>query len=142
MHLSALGVELAKIRLLVRWASALIIHYARIAPLRSITDDFKRKHQNSGFTANQIAEIEKELDDMVVKAIEDKAAVKHSDQDIRVRAVMNKFNKQHEALRDELSSLIKDVEAKCSPTVFALNIETNKAHKILAAFDEVGSMAK
>ena len=35
VYLSALGIELAKISLLARWASALIVHYARIAPLRS-----------------------------------------------------------------------------------------------------------
>ena len=45
-------------------------------------------------------------------------------------------------LRNELSSLIKDVEKKCTPKTYALNIETNKVHKILTSFNEVGAMAK
>ena len=42
MHFSSLGIELSKIQMLARWASAIITHYTRLAPLRSITNDFKR----------------------------------------------------------------------------------------------------
>ena len=79
---------------------------------------------------------------MVTKAIEDKVAVGHSEHETEVNNVMNKFNKQHEALRDELRSLIKDVEAKCAPKTYALNVDTMQAHRILTSFNEVGSLAK
>ena len=42
VYLSGLGIELLKIQMLARWASAIITHYTRLAPLRSITNDFKR----------------------------------------------------------------------------------------------------
>ena len=42
MYLSGLGIELLKIQMLARWTSAMITHYARLAPLRSITNGFKR----------------------------------------------------------------------------------------------------
>ena len=42
VYLSSLGIELLKIQMLARWASPIITHYTRLAPLRSITNDFKR----------------------------------------------------------------------------------------------------
>ena len=41
VYLSSLGIELLKIQMLARWASPIITHYTRLAPLRSITNDFK-----------------------------------------------------------------------------------------------------
>ena len=55
---------------------------------------------------------------------------------------MDKFNRQHEKLRDELAALVKEVEAKCAPKTYALNIDTMKVHRILTSFEEVGSLAK
>ena len=48
MYLSSLGIELLKIQMLARWASPIITHYTRLAPLRSITNDFKRAMLNTG----------------------------------------------------------------------------------------------
>ena len=42
VYLSSIGIELLKIQMLARWASTIITHYTRLAPLRSITADFKR----------------------------------------------------------------------------------------------------
>ena len=41
-YLSSIGIELLKIQMLARWASTIITHYTRLAPLRSITAEFKR----------------------------------------------------------------------------------------------------
>ena len=47
VFLSALGIELMKIQMLARWSSHIITHYTRLAPLRSITNDFKRAVLNA-----------------------------------------------------------------------------------------------
>ena len=69
-YLSAIGIELAKISLLARWASSLVVHYARLAPLRSITDDYKRRHLDSkSLSAKKVAEIEKKLRSSMDEAV-------------------------------------------------------------------------
>ena len=40
VYLSSMGINMHKIALLARWASAVITHYTRIAPLNSLTEDF------------------------------------------------------------------------------------------------------
>ena len=42
VYLSALRIELLKIQMLARWSSHIITHYTRLAPLKSITNDFKK----------------------------------------------------------------------------------------------------
>ena len=37
----SLFLEIAKIMMLARWASAIVTHYTRLAPLKTITHDFK-----------------------------------------------------------------------------------------------------
>ena len=41
VYLTSLGLEVVKIHMLARWESALITHYALLAPLKTLGDDFK-----------------------------------------------------------------------------------------------------
>ena len=38
-----IGMEIIKIMMLARWSSPVITHYARLAPLKNLADDFKRR---------------------------------------------------------------------------------------------------
>ena len=42
VYLTSIGVDVYKTRMMARWACELIAHYARLAPLKAITADFKR----------------------------------------------------------------------------------------------------
>ena len=61
VFLSGLGIDIHKLMLLARWASAIIMHYARVAPFKSITDDFKRLYDNQSQETLQIDVIETRL---------------------------------------------------------------------------------
>ena len=41
MFLTSLGIEVIKVKMLARWASAVVTLYARLAPLKAITNVFK-----------------------------------------------------------------------------------------------------
>ena len=41
VYLSSIGIEVSKIMLLARWDSPVVLHYCRLAPLKTITHDFK-----------------------------------------------------------------------------------------------------
>ena len=40
--LTAMGVEIYKVQILGRWICGVVLHYCRLAPLKTIADDFKR----------------------------------------------------------------------------------------------------
>ena len=61
VFLSALGIDMYKLPLLARWASEQITHYARVAPLKSITEDFKRLHDNDVINPATIQDLEKNM---------------------------------------------------------------------------------
>ena len=51
-----------KTSLLARWDSALITHYARVAPLKSLTEDFKKNYDKEPTIApDQVKTIEKKM---------------------------------------------------------------------------------
>ena len=71
--LSGLGIGIHEIMLLARWASAIIMHYARAAPLKIITDDFKRLYENQSQETLQIDVLETKLKKVISKAAKDRA---------------------------------------------------------------------
>ena len=53
VYLSSLGLDAPKIEAMARWASPMLLRYARNAPLKSITADFRAKQAASGQPALQ-----------------------------------------------------------------------------------------
>ena len=109
--LSALGLDLQRIECMARWQSPMILHYARNAPLKSITSEFKlRKKMASAEahaedTARHLASVQRTLD-----------------------ALFNKLNSVQ--LKDDLwASRISDLEAKNSCVQYVLNLKGGMWHK-------------
>ena len=110
-----------------------------MAPLRSLTDDFKRKHQDSkNLNAKKVAEIEKKLDKVITEALNDKHTINQSAHDLKIKSVLDRFHQEHNDLRNELASMVELVEMKCAPKRYAVNTDTNKLHIVLNTFEEVG----
>ena len=72
VFLSAMGIHMHKLGLLARWASAIITHYTRVAPLKSITDDFKRLHEHQTTATNGVAMIGTKMNNLLMQATKDK----------------------------------------------------------------------
>ena len=71
---AALGLNMHKIGMLARWASPIILHYARVAPLKTLTDDFKTLYADKPMaTRTQARSIEYKL-----KLLMDKPPTKKS----------------------------------------------------------------
>ena len=58
MWLAGMRLDLFRIQLLARWASAIVLHYARLAPLKDITE-----HVRELETANSLGKVIKALKD-------------------------------------------------------------------------------
>ena len=72
VYITSLGLEVVKIQMLVRWESALITHYARLAPLKTLGDDFKaalRKKRSKTTTSSDI--YQPDLNKKTIKALMD-----------------------------------------------------------------------
>lgn len=52
MYLSLMGIEVTQIAMLARWHCGIVTHYTRVAPLKTITEDFKRRRADITASTN------------------------------------------------------------------------------------------
>ena len=132
VYLSSLGIELLKIQMLARWASPIITHYTRLAPLRSITNGFKRAILNTAPRHDK-------------KAIKDdtKAAAKPKGCDIKkVLGVMKTELQKYEAEIREPNILIQRTRHELGPRTYVTNMKTQVVHRIGTTIEEAGLHAR
>ena len=142
VFLSGLGIDIHKLMLLARWASAIIMHYARVAPLKSITDDFKRLYENQPQETLQIDILETKLKKVISKAVKDRADKVRPDlkeHERKLKQFMDNVAVEYATLQTELRGKIKAIEDTCAPRRFWVNRKTKLNHNILIFFDEAGA---
>ena len=129
VYLSSLGIELLKIQMLARWASPIITHYTRLAPLRSITNDFKRAILN---TATQ-----KVSKGKAIKDDANKSNTKGSDTK-KVLKILKAELKKYEEEIAELNRRVKRTRHKLGPRTYVTNTKTQVVHRIGTTIEEAG----
>ena len=109
----SLFLDIAKIMMLARWASAIVTHYTRLAPLKTITNDFKaavaRRHGG-------VTEPKPRMDRPVQK--------------------LTKQLEQYDRELEELRLAIKGMETSKRPVEYARNLRAGVLHKVLVAIGE------
>ena len=123
VYLTGLGVEVFNIQLLARWASEVVTHYTRLAPLKTITADYKKA------ILDRSGDKPKETSGEETKRI---AKLKHS-MDATVKSMQEEFKR--------LDDMIKAVELSLKPSKFVRNRKTNVVHRVLCGFEEAGDSA-
>ena len=114
------GVEVYKVQLMARWASAVVARYTRPAPLKAITADFrnalvkKRLDISTGQTANKVNNTKRAMNTAISKVAK---GVK------------------------ELDDAVKKLENKSEDKGYIINLETN-THRLLTTINESGEKAK
>ena len=117
VHLSEMGLEVAKIQLLGRWMCMVVLRYCRDAPLKTTAQEYKRgRSSSSAASASGSCELKN----------------KH------VKAIVDKVSAECEEKMAELRSLILQVEAKGRPREYVANRKTGKIHRVLTYFTETG----
>ena len=131
-----------KIGMLARWSSPIITHYARMAPLVSLTDDFKRKHGDKEQLLNmtQIQNLEKKIKDVLSTTKEPRKPKELKALESRIVDLANRFDHQHAALKSELEASIAAADANKKRFVF--NTVTKVTHRMLNSVDEAGINAR
>ena len=126
-----MGIELLKIQMLARWASPIITHYTRLAPLRSITNDFKRAVLQAAPHGNKIA-------------VKDQTkAIKPNGSDVKkVLKVMKKELQKYEAEIKEPSALVEKTRHELGPRSYVTNMKTQVVHRVGTTIQEAGLHAR
>ena len=120
VFMSSIGIEVFKVQLMARWASAVVTHYTRLAPLKAITDDFRKAlvgrkvEMTKGQSAKKIKKLRKALDRSIHTVAEE---VK------------------------QLEDTIKMVEKKLIFKGYVINNDTGATHRVLTTINERGSRA-
>ena len=127
MYLSSIGIEVSKIMLLARWDSPVVFHYCRLAPLKTITQDFKKatlkhSHIRTGVEPN-------ELEALLRKST------------LKVKRQMHEFAKHYEVTRQGLLEAMTTLEKKVGPKEFLDNRKNRMGHRVLASVLDAGNAA-
>ena len=138
VYLSALGIELLKIQMLARWSSHIITHYTRLAPLKSITTDFKRAILNA--EAKRGADTNKKHKQGKDKPHRQKSITGLDKKKIEA-SLKKELMKTAEEL-DLLRDMIKRVSRECAPRRFVTNAKSHITHRVAAGFEEAGLKAR
>ena len=117
--------------MLARWASPITTHYTRLAPLRSITNDFERAILQAAPHNNNIA-------------IKDQAkAIKPKGSDVKkVLRIMKKVLQKYEAEIKELSALVEKTRHELGPRSYVTNTKTQVVHRVGTTIQEAGLHAR
>ena len=150
VYLSSLGIHMHKIALLARWASAVITHYTRIAPLKSLTEDFKRRQMKStpnddDISPSKLLDIGDELKSTMTAALETrvKDIVKDAkENDTRIRNIMDKCFAAHETLQNKIDNFIKENSKRTLDKPLCINTRTKVTHKVLTSIQTAGNEAR
>ena len=142
VYFSSIVLDLYKLKQLTRWASDLILHHERMAPLKSLTNEFKRwHHDDQTCTMEQINALEANMK----QAFPDAQTPRHPNElkaiERQILSLATKFNEQHMALKNELRDQMKALEIKARPREFVVNRKTPVTHQALSRFDDAGPQA-
>ena len=124
VYLTSLGLEVVKIHMLARWESALITHYTRLAPLKTLGYDIKaalRKKRTKTTTSPDI--YQPGLNNKNVKALMDTQLVDMKEEINRLQTLINK------------------VELECRPKQYLKHRITGSHHKVLCSVADAGDGA-
>ena len=119
VHLSEMGLEVAKIMLLGRWQCMIVLRYCRAAPLKTIANEYKRGRKEAGSDT---------VDTLATKPLKSKAIA-----EMMAKICEEKLN--------ELKALIAHVEQQSRPREYVVNRRTLKVHRALTYFAETGHEA-
>ena len=126
-----IGMEIIKIMMLARWSSPVITHYARLAPLKNLADDFKRRIVDRDALGKGAS-----------KATTKRRLAREEVDIARVSALLSK---QVTTMKEELESLrqaLADMKEQHRPPAYAKNLKTKVIHRILTTYDVAGLDAK
>ena len=133
VFLTSLGLDTYKVQLLARWASPLVVHYCKLAPLRALTSEFKAAANRQLKSSDGAGS--KSVDDKLLKMIDEKV-VRH------LKNAMDLYSAAHKQEVARLDALIKKCELAAHnfarPRRYVINRKSKVTHRILAGFDEVG----
>ena len=114
-------IEIMKVQMLARWASPVVTHYTRLAPLRAITSDFKR-------------------------SLQDRAGKSKKDKDkVTMARTMKKLSdqlSQYTAELEDLKKQIKILDKRPLAKSYTVNPRTKVTHRILTTYEDAGIDAK
>ena len=150
VYLSSIGINMHKIALLARWASAVITHYTRIAPLRSLTEDFKRRQERHTPKAEDISParliaIEDELKVAMNTELENRMNTilnETKSNEIKVRKIMDKCFEAHVELQNKINKFIEKNSHQNFDKPLCTNTRTKVTHKILTTIQSAGNEAR
>ena len=119
--MTSLGLGLLKITMIARWNCPMIVHYARLAPLTTIGDDFKHAHSKSKHIASESRKQGTAL--KKVTAYTNKLS-EHMEKQ------MADVNEKMEKLKD----LITTIDVRSRPKEYVRNKITKSVHTILISY--------
>ena len=109
-----------KVSMLARWDSNLILHYARLAPLKGIAEDVKK------------ALIDKSTQDKQMKLV-----AKMKD----VTRILNKQQVAYEAELKRIHDNMKKIEEDAAPRRYVQNRITRITHRVMVSYEDAGHEA-
>ena len=112
VYLTKIGLHIYKIQLLARWASPLITHYARLAPLKTLATDMKKA------LAKKDGKSSRDRDKETMR---------------KVRESVDEHMAKVKVEVERLEQMIKEAEAKRNPTKYLKNRVTGISHLIFPA---------
>ena len=123
--------------MMARWASAIITHYTRLAPLKSITSDFKRAVLRAGLDHSA------KITDAKSKEKNHKTKVNKRGIDMhKVHSVMQAELLRFEQEMELLRRIVNKMAHQCRPRVYCQNKKTLITHRIAVGFEEAGMRAR
>ena len=149
LYMSDVGVNMHKIGLMARWYSALITHYSRVAPLRSITEDYKKLiNPDSLPSPDQVRQIELRARKATLAAVEERLKIHATGSDATLAEFKAKFHaivdQHHESslrLKAEMQDMVDRASNKGRARRFVMNRDTGCVHTVLSTFEEAGPRA-
>ena len=112
---STLGIEHLKIQMMARWTSAIITHYTRLAPLKSITAYFKRAALRAGLGNSARITDDKRTGKNHKKKI--KPGIDLHKAHAVTKAELHKFDEEMEIMR----RIVNKMAHQCRPRVYCQN---------------------
>lgn len=141
VYMSSRGLDMHKLSLLARWQSDMVLHYSRMAPLLTITDDYKKLGSKEQITTTDVKTLELKLKSMIKAALKPEVREGKSDPiAAKIKAIADEHHKNHLALKQELQDSLEAM--KTTQPMRVLNQDNGVTHKCLTTFSQVGHLAR
>ena len=126
VYLTSIGLDPFKINLLARWRSPLITHYSKLAPLKALTEEFKRAaSERTSSTVSPSSRSDKLIDKrMATKVLK------------TIECQLQEYEQRFTDLQDMITKVKNEASKK-----YVINRKTRLTHKILAGYEQVGPKA-